>query len=60
MRAEEPGLTPERDELAPKLLCRSMRCLSGIVLKRQDPFLDKALGALLQLKKFVGERKIHQ
>ena len=60
MRAQEPRLAPERDELAPQLLARPVRGLPRVALERQDPVSHEALGALLQLDQIVRERKIHQ
>jgi hypothetical protein len=60
MRAEETCLPPERDELAPQILARTMRALPRIALERNDPVPHKSLGALLQLYEIVRERKVHQ
>ena len=60
MRAEETCLPPERDELAPQILARTMRALPRIALERKDPVSHKPLGTLLQLDEIVRERKVHQ
>jgi len=60
MRAEEPGLHAR----ARRARAEAPLSVHGGVCwdrpQKAGPFPDKALGALISYKKFVGERKIHQ
>lgn len=60
MWRQEPGLTPKRHQFAPQLRARAVRGLPRIVLIGNDLFAHQALGALFQLDKIVGQRKIHR
>ena len=60
MRAEEPRLAPERDELAPQLLGRPVRVCRGSLSKGRILSRTKRSVRSFSSTKFVGERKIHR
>ena len=55
-RPRRPSATSSRRNSS----ARPVRRLPRVVLVRQDLLAHEALGALLQLGKFVGQRKIHR